>query len=285
MRRTYLNELLDKYQSHDKNKQERCIKVFINKLWGSKCNIEVYSRYYIYEIEKKLLGHRQDLYDLFKRYNNIEYKVCKSYYDSSLLESIDFIRIHINNMYTYLFNKEVYLNKKYYRLLKTPHTEYFKAIKCKDKSSLNLKLIESTIQQALKDADLVKKKSANKKFYLSWNSYQKLINGYIERIFSNYKSLEEYERDRDWNIDVMIDGWNEDNFIIGYFCKSLSGYMRNYINKLKSGEYIQCSVCEELIKPTNNRQKFCPTCWKEIRDQQNRDKALRYYHKTKNFTT
>ena len=281
MRKIYLNELLNEYQNNNENKKERCLEVFVSKLWDSKCNIEIYSRYYAYDVEKRLLDYRHDLIDLFEKYNSIEYKVCKSFYNSSLLESIDFIRIHINNMYTYLFNKEVYLNKKYYRLLKTPRTEYFKAIKCKDKNNLNLIHIENDIQQSLKDADLVKKKSVDKKFYLSWSSYQKLINGYIERIFSNYKSLEEYERDRDWNIDVMIDGWNEDNFIIGYFCKSLSGYMRNYIRKLNSGKYIQCTECNKLIKPTNNKNKYCSECAREVWKKYNAQKQREYYYKNK----
>jgi len=46
-----------------------------------------------------------------------------------------------------------------------------------------------------------------------------------------------------------------------------------------------CDECARLIKVNSNRQKFCPTCWKEIREQQNKDKALRYYYKNKNFTT
>jgi len=36
-----------------------------------------------------------------------------------------------------------------------------------------------------------------------------------------------------------------------------------------------------LIKQTSNRRKYCSSCWKEVRLQQNREKALRYYHKQK----
>ena len=40
--------------------------------------------------------------------------------------------------------------------------------------------------------------------------------------------------------------------------------MKNYINQLYSGKYIQCLNCGILIKQSrNNRQKYCPTCWKE----------------------
>lgn len=61
--------------------------------------------------------------------------------------------------------------------------------------------------------------------------------------------------------------------------------IQNNIERKLAEGYIQCSGCGKLIKPKSNRQKYCPTCWKEIREQQNKDKALRYYYKNKNFTT
>lgn len=61
--------------------------------------------------------------------------------------------------------------------------------------------------------------------------------------------------------------------MIKYFCKSLTGYMRNYISKLYSGKYIQCAKCTKLIKPTNNRQKYCKECARQVKLDQTRDIA------------
>ena len=56
---------------------------------------------------------------------------------------------------------------------------------------------------------------------------------------------------------------------------------RNIRIKLSEG-YIQCEICNKLIKPKSNSQKYCKNCWREIRLEQNRDKALKYYHNNKN---
>ncbi|MFC8688173.1 hypothetical protein [Brevibacillus porteri] len=48
---------------------------------------------------------------------------------------------------------------------------------------------------------------------------------------------------------------------------------------------IQCEVCFKRIEVTGNRKKYCDGCSEKIREKQNREKALRYYHKkSKDFT-
>ncbi len=49
--------------------------------------------------------------------------------------------------------------------------------------------------------------------------------------------------------------------------------MRNYIRKLNSGKYIQCTECNKLIKPTNNKNKYCKECAREMKLHQTRDIA------------
>jgi predicted RNA-binding Zn-ribbon protein involved in translation (DUF1610 family) len=57
--------------------------------------------------------------------------------------------------------------------------------------------------------------------------------------------------------------------------------MKNYINQLYSGKYIQCVNCGILIKPKNNRQKYCPTCWKEKQKEWDREYQKRKYHNSR----
>ena len=45
----------------------------------------------------------------------------------------------------------------------------------------------------------------------------------------------------------------------------------NNINVKLSKGYIQCNSCNKLIIPTNNRQKFCEICFKEIRNKYQKD--------------
>jgi len=52
------------------------------------------------------------------------------------------------------------------------------------------------------------------------------------------------------------------------------------LNKNIAENSMLCEVCGERIEQTiNNQTKYCNECWKSIREQQNREKALRYYHK------
>lgn len=47
------------------------------------------------------------------------------------------------------------------------------------------------------------------------------------------------------------------------------------------GEYILCERCGKRIKSINNKIKYCDRCADKIYEEQSREKALRYYHKTK----
>lgn len=64
------------------------------------------------------------------------------------------------------------------------------------------------------------------------------------------------------NIAIIIDDFR--NFVYEY---------QFYFNPNK---YIKCSECSKLIKPTNNRQKFCRNCWKEHRKEYEKYKKREY---------
>lgn len=262
--RVNLEQTLEKYKEFS-NKQ-LILNSFLDKLWKSKCKHKKYKRYYAYNVDKRLLNNRQDLVDLFKKYNKIEYTVCRSFYPREKLNSIDYIRIHINNMYALLFDKDVYYNKKYYQLLKTPKQEYFKAVK--KRGNVDYGEVKERIEKALAEAELIKKESIAKKIDMPFKDYKQLINHFIERIFNNYIPIEEYEKKYGWDFKVFVDSWSEDNFIIKYFCKSLTGYMRKYIKKLRSGKYIRCAMCGNLVRKRSNSQKYCGECAKKKRQRQ-----------------
>ena len=56
---------------------------------------------------------------------------------------------------------------------------------------------------------------------------------------------------------------------------------REHLFKNKWPKGFICEKCGCLIIQSNNRKKYCVVCWKEIREKQNREKALKYYHKNK----
>jgi Rad3-related DNA helicase len=256
-----LNQLLEEYQESG-NKKE-ILNRFLNKLWGSKYKYKKYKKYYKYKVNSGLLNNRQDLIDLFNKYNQIEYTVCKSFYSNSKINSVDYIRIHINNMYGYLFDKDVYYTNKHYNLLLTPKKEYFKVVDAlKNGGNVEYEKVKFKIDKAFQEAETIKNQSIGKKHDMQFNQYKELINSYIQRIFDNYISIEEYEKKHGWELNVKIDGWHEDNYVIKYFCKSLTGYMRNYIRNLQPREIKKknCIICGVEIFGSN-RKKYCDDCW------------------------
>jgi predicted nucleic acid-binding Zn ribbon protein len=258
-----LSELLEEYKTAE-NKQ-KIIDEFTNLLWSSKYTLKKHKKVYSYEIDKEVFRNRQDLIELFNQYKLIEFTFCKSYYKKRL-DYIDYIRVHVNNMYAYLVDTTVYLPKEYYQLLLTPKKEYFKILSMlKNDEEVNYEDIKYKIEFALMEAEEIKTQALQNKINLKWPEYKKLINSYIERIFNNYISPAEYESEHGWEMKTHNVGWNENNYIVKYFCKSLTGYLRHYIRDSKPKEFKKkyCVVCGTEIENTGNRKKYCDDCWKK----------------------
>jgi hypothetical protein len=167
-------------------------------------------------------------------------------------------------MFTYLTKKDYYLPKEYYKLLNTPSSEYYKAIKdTKNGVNVSYNDIKQRIEDSLLKAEELKIEGNNKKIDLKWSDYKKIINAYIERIFNNYIPTYEYEEKHGWELRVSYDGWDEDNYAVKYFCKSLTGYMMNYIrdNKPKEIKKKHCTECGIEIFSKSNRKKYCDKCF------------------------
>ena len=264
-----LNEFLDDYKESDEQQKDKLLNEFNNRLCKSDNTYKTNKKYYTYIVKDELLQHRTDLIELFNKYSIVEYSVCRSFYDRQLTP-FDYIRIHINNMYGYLTDKNVYLSKEYYQLLLIPKHEYFSTIdKLKNGELVDYEEVENRIINAFDEAEKVKQQSIEKKLNLTFKEYKMLINSYISRLFINYIPLHEYEEKHGWEMHVNVDGWSEDNYIVKYFCKSLTGYLRNYIKSLSIKDK-KCITCDIAIESTSNRQKYCDKCKKEIVRMQTR---------------
>ncbi len=269
----FLNQLLEEYKVSDR-KQE-ILEEFLQILWNNKYIFQKYKKYFRYKVNSNLLDNRTDLIELFNKYSEIEYVVCRSYYKKKL-DPISYIRIHINNMYGYLFDKDVYYDSRYYKLLLTPKREYFRLVNNKNQhgnlDDVNYDEVKRTLEEALQEAELIKLDSINKKYDMKFSQYKQLINSYIKRIFDNYTSVEEYENKYGWNLDVKVDGWLEDNYVISYFCKSLTGYLKNYIRSIKM-PVKKCMICGANIP---RRNTYCNSCYKIFRRQYKTNKQRQY---------
>lgn len=235
----FVSDLLEEYKlSFNKEHEECLLQDFKNELWNSKFNNYKYKKRIHYQVKEELLGNQQ-LIDLFNKYNDIKYSVEKSYHKNrNKISSIDYIRIHINNLYSKLFDKDTYLPKEYYECLFIARNLYFKTIKLskQEQKALNINSLEDDIINSLKLAEEIKNiHIREQKCELSFGKYKKLINGYIDSLFENYIIFDEYKEKNGWDYSKIATTivFGEENYTIRYFNKSISGYLRNYFRKEK----------------------------------------------------
>lgn len=272
-----LNELLEDYQEYN---EDEALEEFIRLLWASKYGLRTYKRYYTFKVQESALDNNKELIELFEPYQSVELKLAKSFYQEKM-NSIDMIRIHINNMYMYLTDKEVYLSSDYYRQLKIPKQRYYDTIKSiKEGKEIDIVKLKEELENSKLESSILKEERLKKKIDLSFKEYKEIINNYILRLFNNYKTPEQYEEEYGWELDTAVAGWHEDNYIVKYFCKSLTGYMMNYINESKMKEKM-CSRCEETLSQ-KNRSGYCATCYIEHRKEKRKDYNKKYYLNIKN---
>lgn len=273
-----LSDLLEDYKDSDEEEKHKYINDFKLNLWGSNFKFSSYKKSFKYTVNEKSLNHNKELIDLFQKYSTISYRYCKSFYQVKKMKAEDYIRIHINNMYGYLIVKDVYLDPAYYKLLAKPKKLYFDTVrKIKNGHQVDVNEIRLLIETSLSQAEEVKLQSQSKKLNLSLREYKKIINDSIDRIFNNYLTPEEYEDIHGWELKVEHDGWTEDHYVVKYFCKSLTGYMMNYVRDSNKKKEKKCIECSTPLNNVSNRTVRCEECQKKRRKAQNRASFNRWY--------
>ena len=148
---------------------------------------------------------------------------------------------------------------------------------CYNINKPNVRLHNFRIIKILKD------EAIKKKISLSWTDYKKLIRKYAERLFENYKPPHEYEEEHGWQMSVYVDGWSENNYVVKYFCKSLTGYMRNYV-KSKQPKQVKikmCNNCQSDMEVSHKNKKYCGDCLKNLTKIRREKNNKKYYDKIK----
>ncbi|MGD7047068.1 hypothetical protein FZC83_02290 [Rossellomorea marisflavi] len=272
-----LDELLEEYKETG---DRVLIDEFMKMLWGSKYKFKKYSKTYTFDVDEGKLNGDSELIELFKCHQETEFRFCKSFYKSKL-DYIDYIRIHVNNMYGYLVDRELYLPKEYYHLLLSPKREYYNTVDAiREGLNVDPNSIDLKIKESLDRAEEIRNEALKKKIELSWAEYKKLIRNYVERLFKNYKPPHEYEEEHGWQMSVYVDGWSENNYVVKYFCRSLTGYMRNYVKSLQPKKQKKkfCFYCGVEIFAKSNRKKYCGDCLIE----KERARKRKVWHSIKN---
>lgn len=242
----FLTEVIDFYQNVNNEEQKTEIfNRFLKMLWNSKCKYRKYNKHIKFNLKGGVLEN-PNLYKIFERYKDIQYPVIQSIYKNIALESIDYIKIHINNLYAYNFDKDVYYNKEYYTLLYKAKKEYYNILE--HLKEVDVDKLEDKLKDTYNKANEMKKKCMSKKYDVNWNDYKEYINTCLKKTFDNYISIEQLQEDEVWEDKFTGANWDEDNHVISYICNCLTGYVRDYIN------YI--ILKQKICKKGSNTQYF-----------------------------
>lgn len=286
-------EFLEDYQlEEDVEERKNILNQFMSRIWTSNNPRHKFDSYIKFKVYKD-----DYLSSIFKKYEKVEYKKYKS--SVKTRDNWILLRQKINNIYTNMCDKEICINKEYIDSLSEPKRLYYRYIK-NENLDINEDL-ESYLSNSISNSKIIFEKYSKRKINLKWEDYVILINNWMENIFNNYIPVEEYELKHNTNLDISVDYWTEDNYIVRYIGKSLNGYMRNYqksyyelrrnreyklcscggmIEKIQHGKsrkgfHYKCNKCRKSYVPKQTKIIICVDCGKEIEINSKNNKTCR----------
>lgn len=276
----YLYEIIEDYKdAKSQEDKDEIFNSFCSSIWSSNNKRRIYTKTINFNVRKDLL--QTELGQVFNMWSDIEYKYYKSMTKDENWCSI--IRQKINNIYTRYFDKEVILARKYMDLIKTPKRLYYNWISGID---IDVKVVTDLIDDAIDESEKVKARLQMEKMTLSWNDYKKIIEEFLLKCFENSKLIEEYEDKT--SISSRLDFLTEDNFYVGYICRSLDGeilkWQKQYYNIRDHQKYKRCKMCGNIIEKCGNKKMYCEECAIKTTKENWKRASKKYYHKIGNPT-
>ena len=272
---SFLYEIIEDYkEAKTEEEKDGIFKSFCSSIWSSDNKRRIYKKSIRFNVRKDLL--QTELGQVFDTWSNVEYTYYKSMTKDENWHSI--IRQKINNIYTRYFDKEVILGKDYMNLLKIPKKLYYQWISGTD---MDTDTVTEIIDDAIDNSIKVRAKLQREKMSLSWNEYKKVIEGFLKRCFDNCKLIGEYEDKT--KIVTMLNFLTEDNFYVGYICKSLDGeilkWQKKYYGIRDHKKYSRCKQCGSIIEKTGNKRLYCEQCAEISRKASNKKADKKYKNK------
>ena len=252
----YFYEIIQDYKNTaDQNEKEQMLQEFFKAVWSSPNKRRIYKKTIRFAVTSNL--SETAVGKVFNIWSAVEYTGYKHACINA--DYISLLRQKINNIYTRLFDSRVILNKEYMKLINTPKTLYYRWLAGEEfDAAMVTGLIDDAIHEALK----VKSKYQQQKMKLSWKNYRTIVENCLRKIFETCRMLDDYE---DGTLPpINTDYWNEDNFYIRYFCRSLDGHFRKYQKKYyhirDHKNYRRCLRCGSLFELENRSHRYCPGC-------------------------
>ena len=208
-------------------------------------------------VKKELLEFDLDNYQEYKYHNRIM-KICTSLFDGSIDKSFreqEYIPIYENELKVI----ESLPNDRQKKLMFT----FFALARYMNCDGWINKKTSKGISEAFKLANVTL--TSDKRNELLHELY---VNGYIS-LGKKVNNL---------NIKVQLDDSGE----IVYKVRDFNNLGNQYIGNFKKG-YKQCECCGKRVKITNNRVKYCNSCYKRINESDAKNR-MKKYRETQNVT-
>ena len=208
-------------------------------------------------VKKELLEFDLDNYQEYKYHNKIM-KICTSLFDGNIDKNFreqEYVPIYENELKVI----ESLPNDRQKKLMFT----FFSLARYMDCDGWINKKTSKGISEAFKLANVTL--TSDKRNELLHELYS---NGYI----SLGKKVDNL------NIKVQLDDSGE----IVYKVRDFNNLGNQYIGNFKKG-YKQCECCGKRVKITNNRVKYCNSCYKRINESDAKNR-MKKYRETQNVT-
>ena len=208
-------------------------------------------------VKKELLEFDLDNYQEYKYHNKIM-KICTSLFDGSIDKNFreqEYVPIYENELKLI----ESLPNDRQKKLMFT----FFALARYMNCDGWINKKTSKGISEAFKLANVTL--TSDKRNELLHELY---VNGYIN-LGKKVDNL---------NIKVQLDDSGE----IVYKVMDFNNLGNQYIGNFKKG-YKQCECCGKRVKITNNRVKYCNSCYKRINESDAKNR-MKKYRETKNVT-
>ena len=275
----YLYEIIEDFKNaKSEEEQLEIFRDFCSSIWSSSNKRRVYTKTIKFKVKNDLLN--SEVGQIFDMNSEIDYMGYKAMTKDT--DWCSLLRQKINNIYTRYFDEQVILKRDYMDLLRTPKRLYCRWVKGEE---MIIDELVKIIDKSMHEAEKLKTVYQKQKMELSWTEYKNIIEEFLFRAFNNSKLIDDYENEH-LTESFLYDFYNEDNFYIKYFCKSLEGEMRKWQKKKYKvrdhKKYKRCKECGKLIEIKSKKDfstKYCTDCRKQVRQKKRTKYNNDYYNK------
>ena len=262
---TFLWEIIEDYKAAEtQEEKDKIFADFCKAIWDGSGGWRRFYKKISYTVPTDLL--HTDIGQVFQKYEIIRYPTTEKRTEHTAWNYI--IRQYLNNLYVKNFDKTICDTQKYGSMLNYPKTLFYKWKKDPENFPYTAETLQEAIIQKLIEAEDHRARVVRRKKDLSLLDYRDLCNGFFRKCFDNCKLLEDYDSYE----EELYETSSEDHFYTGYFCKSISGYLSNYMiesygvkRQRKTYTLTYCSICGTPFyqKPKTKKRVMCDECKKK----------------------